>query len=112
MPKPKRETGRDGFQADLIEELREMFPDAIILKNDANYLQGVPDVLVLHEDRWAALECKASADAIKQPNQGYYVGLMNAMSYASFVYPENRTEVLHDLCQTFGRRRPARVSQR
>lgn len=46
------------FQAKLIKELEDIFPNCMILKNDANYIQGFPDLLILYEDRWAALECK------------------------------------------------------
>jgi hypothetical protein len=85
------------FERKTIGIIRKMFPDCIILKNDANNVQGIPDRLVLYWDRWAALEFKASRTAITQPNQPYYVGMMNEMSYASFVYPENVDQVLNDL---------------
>ena len=39
-----RETGRDGFQSRLIKDISKRFPGAIIMKNDPNYLQGVPDM--------------------------------------------------------------------
>lgn len=85
------------FQSGLIKELKEKFPGCIILKNDADYKQGIPDLLVLYENKWAALECKKSANAKHQPNQDYYVGKMNEMSFASFICPENKKEVLHEL---------------
>ena len=100
------------FQADLIDELKTMFPGCMVLKNDPNYIQGIPDLLVLHNDRWASLECKKSADAKVRPNQPYYVEKMNDMSYSSFIYPENKEEVLRDLQQAFGLRRKTRVSRR
>lgn len=46
------------FQADLIKELKQLFPGCMILKNDANYIQGIPDLTIFYNDRWAALECK------------------------------------------------------
>ena len=99
------------FQADLIKELREMLPGCIILKNDANYLQGIPDLLILYRKRWAFLECKDSATARKQPNQEYYVNLLNEMSFARFIFPENKEEVLDELQLAFRIRRPARFSK-
>ncbi len=57
------------FQANLIKELKKRFPGCIVMKNDPTYIQGIPDLLVLHNDKWAALECKKSAGAKKQPNQ-------------------------------------------
>lgn len=90
------------FQADLIKEIKHLFPESMVLKNDPNYIQGVPDLLILFENKWAALECKRSLGAAHQPNQDFYVSKMNGMSYASFVCPENREEVLRGLQDTFG----------
>lgn len=96
------------FQANLIGNLRKLFPGCIILKNDPNYLQGVPDVLILWRDKWAALECKASLSAPNQPNQKYYVERMRTMSFAAFISPDNEETILHELQQAFRPRRPAR----
>ena len=89
------------FQANLIKELKTMFPGCIVLKNDPDYIQGVPDLLILHKNKWASLECKKSANAKKQPNQEYYVGLMNEMSFSKFIFPENKEEVLNELREAF-----------
>ena len=100
-----------GFQASFIRHLRELFPDAIILKNDANYLQGVPDILVLIGPRWCAFECKMRPTSPQEANQGYYVTLMNEMSFATFVWPGNEKDILDELQRAFKPRRAARVSQ-
>lgn len=89
------------FQASLIKELKSRFPGCIVIKNDANYIQGIPDLLVLYNNKWAALECKKNYSAHHQPNQDYYVERMNNMSYASYIYPENRKEVLNELERSF-----------
>ena len=89
------------FQGDLIKELRKEYPDAIILKNDPNYMQGIPDLVVLWEDRWAALECKQSIESMLQPNQAYYVLKMDDMSFATVIAPENKEEVLDALQSAF-----------
>lgn len=89
------------FQSDLIRELKEVFPGCIVLKNDPCYIQGVPDLLILYGDKWAALECKKSKSARRQPNQEYYIDKMDAMSFARFIYPENKEEVLDGLQQAF-----------
>lgn len=89
------------FQSNLIKEIKEMFPGCVVLKNDARYMQGVPDLLILYKDKWAALECKQNANSKKRPNQQYYVELMNDMSFSSFIYPENKEEVLYGLYKTF-----------
>lgn len=88
-----------GFQDKLMKELKERFPGCLTFKMDQ--AQGIPDVLVLYEDKWASLECKKSANAKKQPNQEYYVGLMNEMSFSRFIYPENKEEILDELCKAF-----------
>ena len=46
------------FQRELINEIKDRFPGCIVMKNDPNYIQGIPDLIVLYNDRWAALECK------------------------------------------------------
>ncbi len=94
MPKLER-----NFQASLIKELKSIFPGAVVLKNDPNYIQGFPDLLILYRDRWAALECKRSSSASSRPNQRYYVDLLNQMSYSAFVCPENKEEILNELQQ-------------
>ena len=98
------------FQATLIKDLKNLFPGCVVLKNDPNYMQGFPDLLILFNGKWAALECKRSEEAHRQPNQAYYVDKLNKMSYASFICPENRNEVLNDLQQTFGTDRSTRIS--
>lgn len=89
------------FQRDLISELEQRFPGSIVVKNDSNYIQGIPDLTIFYHDKWASLECKKSEKAEKQPNQEYYVEKMNNMSFSRFIYPENKEEVLHDLEHTF-----------
>jgi hypothetical protein len=68
-----------------------------VLKNDANYIQGIPDLLILNENKWAALECKKDKKASKRPNQDYYIQKMNKMSFARFISPENKEEVLDEM---------------
>lgn len=100
------------FQAKLIKELRELFPGCFILKNDTSYMQGIPDLTIFYGERWAVLEVKAFAKAPHQPNQDYYINLFDAMSYAAFIYPENKEEILRGLQSAFGTRRITRVPKR
>ena len=88
-----------GFQDKLIKELKEMFPGCMTFKMDQ--IQGIPDLLVLYKDKWASLECKKSAKAKKQPNQEYYVDLMNNMSFSRFIHKDNKEEVLRELQRSF-----------
>lgn len=89
------------YQSDLIKKISTLFPQSMILKNDPNYIQGVPDLLVLFAERWAMLEVKASRKASHRPNQEYYIEKLEHMGFARFVYPENEDEVLRDLNQYF-----------
>lgn len=89
------------FQSKLIQELKTMFKGCIVLKTDPTYIQGFPDLLILYKDRWASLECKRKSKAKRQPNQEYYVGLMDQMSFSRFINPQNKEDILNDLQQTF-----------
>ena len=93
------------FQSHLIKRLKLMFEGCIVMKTDPDYIQGIPDLLILFNDKWAALEVKRSNTAHKQPNQEYYVRLMDDMSFSRFICPENEEEVLYELQQTFFGRR-------
>lgn len=92
----------NAYQANLIKKLQTRFPGCLVLKNDPNYIQGIPDLLVLYNNKWAALECKRKSNSSHRMNQDFYVKTMNEMSYASFIFPENEEDVLDELQQTFG----------
>ncbi len=85
------------FKYQIKKELKDRLPGCIILKNDPECIQGIPDIIILWNERWAALETKRTANSPHRPNQDYYVDLMDKMSFAAFIYPENREEVLDDL---------------
>ena len=85
------------FQHDLIKKLKKQFPDCFVLKNDATYIQGFPDLLILYKDKWAALECKKTSKSSKRPNQEYYVAKLDAMSFSAFVSPENCNDIMQKL---------------
>ena len=89
------------FQADLKKELKQMFPGCIVTKLDSGDIQGIPDLLILFKNMWATLECKKNANASKRPNQEYYVGLMNKMSFSRFICPENKEDILNELRKAF-----------
>ena len=93
------------FQSRLIKRIKKEFPGSIVLKNDEQYIQGFPDLTILYKDRWAALECKRSKGASHRPNQDYYVSVLNGMSFASFIFPENEEEVMDEVRQVFGSER-------
>lgn len=90
------------YQAGLIKRIETLIPGCVVLKNDPREIQGIPDLLVLYKDRWAVLEVKISHGAKVQPNQMYYIETLGAMSYASFINPDNEEAVLDELQQAFG----------
>ena len=85
------------YQQGLIKRIGQCLPGCLILKNDPNYLQGVPDLLVLYGDLWAMLEVKASKSAPVRPNQKFYVERLNNMGFARFVYPEDDEYILKEM---------------
>lgn len=98
------------FQAGLIKEIKNRLPGCYVTKQDAGYIQGIPDLLVLYKKRWATLECKRSKDEPHRPNQDYHVGKMNEMSFSRFIFPENKEEVLDEMVLALRPRRKTRVS--
>lgn len=86
------------FQSELISELMEIYPE-----KEGNFVskfeprQGIPDIIILHKNKWALLECKKSKNEAHQPNQDFYVDMFNNMSFSRFIYPENKEEVLNEL---------------
>ena len=87
------------FQAGLVKEIKQLLPGCVIMKNDPEYIQGIPDLTILYGNKWATLECKKSKNESHRPNQDYYVDKMNSMSYSAFVYPENKEDILDELQQ-------------
>lgn len=105
------------FQKKVRKELKERYPGCYVLKNDANYIQGIPDLLVLYKDKWAMLEVKkdkaTARSAMKggsggRPNQAIHVNRLNEMSYAAFIYPENKEDIFNELDRTFNYERNTR----
>ena len=99
MGDPKGETV---YQAGLIKKIEKLLPDCFIMKMDPDQFQGIPDLLILFENKWAMLEVKVTEDSPTQPNQPYYVELFNNMSFASFIYPAIEEEVLTELVEKLG----------
>ena len=89
------------FQSDLISLIKKMFPGAMVMKTDPTYIQGIPDLLILYKNKWCSLEVKKSLKAKHQPNQDYYVDLMNKMSFSRFIWPENQDEVREESKKIF-----------
>jgi hypothetical protein len=76
--------------------------DEVHLVEPKTFTRSDPDLYILgYGGRWAAVEFKTSEDADLQPNQERRMAILNDMSYARFVYPENVVEVLDELEELF-----------
>ena len=95
MPKLERE-----IQPRIIAGIKRRLPGVQIFKGDTRFQQGTPDLIVLYKDRWAMLEVKKSSTASRQPNQDYFIGLLNQMSYAALIHPDNEEDILNELQRT------------
>ena len=89
------------LQRKLIQNIKDRFSGCMVLKNDPDYIQGIPDLTVFYKDKWATLEVKKSARASHRPNQEHYVEKMNNMSFSAFIFPENKEDVLNELAEHF-----------
>lgn len=94
-------TKEAAYQSKLVKRIKDRFPGSIVMKTDPTQRQGMPDLLILHEDKWASLEVKRSEKAPRRPNQEYYVDKLNKMSFSSFIFPENEEEVLNAMERSF-----------
>lgn len=91
------------YQQYLKKRIKKLIPDAIVLKNDPNWLQGFPDLTILHKDsgKYALLEVKKDGSAPCRPNQEYYINdAAKAGVFSAFIFPENENEVLDGLQQS------------
>ena len=99
------------FQKNLIKEIKERIPNAIVKKNDPKYIQGIPDISIDVRPYSFHLECKKSANAPYQPNQEYYLQAYNDNGgWARTIYPENKGAILDEMEQSLRARRKTRIS--
>lgn len=89
------------FKTKLIKEIKTRFPGSFVFHLDPTEMQGAPDLLVIYKNKWAMLEGKKNAKATTRPNQEYYVGLFNKLSFAKIIFPENAEEVLDEMERSF-----------
>ena len=94
--------GEGKFKTKLKQEIMERLPGSMVFYLNPNDIPGIPDLEVLYQDRWAVLEAKNSEAEyyrdLKRDEklaQQYYVDKMNKMSFAAFIFPENKEELLN-----------------
>lgn len=89
------------YQEKLRKKIEKRFPGVMILKNDPNYIQGIPDLMVIYGQKWAALEVKLDENAKHRPNQDFYIRKMNDMGFAAFIFPQNEKEIIDAMERSF-----------
>lgn len=99
----KKESKKErDYQPELIERIKVRYlPGSTVLKNDPDYIQGIPDLAVLYGNKYALLEVKRSKEDSHQPNQDYYVDKFNKEAFSAFIYPENEEQVINDMVRYF-----------
>lgn len=85
------------LQSKVIRELRTAFPTAIIIKNDASYIQGIPDFTILYHNVWIFIEFKDKSKSAYRPNQEYYLDLAKQWSFSFTVSHDNWNSVKPNL---------------
>lgn len=92
------------FKTDLINRIESEIPGSMVFHLDPNVDgSGIPDLLVLCDDKWGALEGKKHKNAARRKHQEYYVEKMGSMGYSTFISPENEDAVMEELHIYFGR---------
>lgn len=91
------------FQKEFIKRLRKAFDRVIILKNDSGYLQGIMDLTVILPGAIIFLEVKPYEGAEYEPNQPYYLDLVQQFGFFSAtLYPENEEVIFRAIQATQG----------
>ena len=90
------------FQREVKDDIYNTMTEVTVIKTDPTDLQGMPDLLVLYQGRFAALEVKRNADASHRPNQDIYIERLRHKGFAEFIYPENKDKVLKNMYSYFG----------
>lgn len=85
------------YQPKVIARLQREYPSGIVMKNDAGYRQGYPDLIFTY-GKTIHLETKRDSSASFRPNQTYYINLINAQGgFARSIRPENEEEIFEEI---------------
>lgn len=92
------------FQTKLVQELKKL--GFTVWKNQQNATTELarPDLIVLKGVFWGCLEVKKDRLAKHRPFQDIKVIHYNKMSYARFIYPENKNEIVNELLEIADKR--------
>lgn len=86
------------YQRGVVERFHREWDRPIVLKNDANLIQGIMDLTVVLPNLVAFIEVKRSDDEPFQPNQEYYLARTDEMGhFTAVICPQNEEEVFRAL---------------
>ena len=95
------------YQMLIVQAIYEYLPgrplaDILVIINDPNYTQGIPDLSIFYRPtgKWAMVEVKMSEKAPERPNQRWFIETWGQTIFTAFIYPENEEEVLIALQQS------------
>jgi hypothetical protein len=90
------------YKRGLKERIERRFAGCLVLKNDEQMLQGIPDMTILYGPWYAVLEVKRDAESPYRPNQLYYLAQVQEMGGIAFtIHPEIEEEVFDALQRSF-----------
>src|SRR5690349_20035437 len=90
------------YKRELKKRMESRLPGRLILKNDEQMIQGIPDMIILWGSFYVVLEVKRNRDAPQRPNQQYWLDYVSAMGgFAFVIYPENEAQVLDEIQRAF-----------
>lgn len=91
------------FQANLIKELKRLFPGCIVMKNDASYIQGIPVQVATAKDlREKGYSLNEIADKMGFANDSSVRSLLNENSEARMNQAKATADVLRKLIDEKG----------
>lgn len=82
------------LQSDFLKDLRKLGYRCYKQQMNATTRAGTPDAFIFKEGFWGWIEFKAHKNSKARPGQKENVAWANENSWGSFVYEENRAEVL------------------
>lgn len=90
------------FQQRVLRDLKKL-PYTWILKTQEKTRRGVPDIIMSMSGYFIAIELKASQKAVVAPLQCYEIAAIQHTGARAFIaYPENWTQIFHELEKFIG----------
>lgn len=85
------------IQSDFFKDLRKLGYKCYKQQMNATTRAGTPDAFIFKEGFWGWIEFKAHRNSTARPGQKENVAWAKENSWGSFVYAENKDEILKEL---------------